>query len=163
METLYQRVECFEGLYSFLSFCNKIFLLADELISSEEVALYFYTLIVTGTECNVRYDGNSAHDLVSFCHWKFGFLFVSFRSNQLSSPMETNTFSLDEIRRELTRLGYDGLSKQTLAKFQQDLEELAQNEKSQSKVHETSLRPPIDSYRYSCTETIREFSTTIKC
>jgi hypothetical protein len=46
--------------------------------------------------------------------------------------METNTFSLDEIRRELARLGYDGLSKQTLVKFQQDLEELAQNEKTQS-------------------------------
>jgi hypothetical protein len=45
--------------------------------------------------------------------------------------METNTFSLDEIRRELARLGYDGLSKQTLVKFQQDLEELAQNDKSQ--------------------------------
>ncbi len=46
--------------------------------------------------------------------------------------METNTFSLEEIRRELVRLGYDGLSKQTLLKFQQDLEELAENEKNQS-------------------------------
>jgi len=46
--------------------------------------------------------------------------------------METNTFSLDEIRRELARLGYDGLSKQTLTKFQQDLEELAQNDKKQN-------------------------------
>ncbi len=46
--------------------------------------------------------------------------------------MESKTFSLEEIRHELARLGYDGLSKQTLSKFQQDLEELAQNEKSQS-------------------------------
>ncbi|CAF3012857.1 unnamed protein product [Rotaria sp. Silwood2] len=45
--------------------------------------------------------------------------------------METNTFSLEEIRRELARLGYDGLSKQTLLKFQHDLEDLAQNEKNQ--------------------------------
>lgn len=53
--------------------------------------------------------------------------------------METNTFSLDEIRRELARLGYDGLSKQTLNKFQQDLEELAQNERTSSKRHKTHL------------------------
>ena len=46
--------------------------------------------------------------------------------------MDTNTFSLDEIRRELARLGYEGLSKQTLVKFQHDLEELARNEKNQS-------------------------------
>ena len=51
-------------------------------------------------------------------------------------PMETNTFSLDEIRRELTRLGYDGLSKQTLIKFQEDLEQLAQNERAPSKKKE---------------------------
>jgi len=49
--------------------------------------------------------------------------------------MDTNTFSLEEIRRELARLGYDGLSKQTLSKFQQDLEELARNEKNQSIYH----------------------------
>lgn len=48
--------------------------------------------------------------------------------------METNTFSLEEIRHELARLGYDGLSKQTLSKFQQDLEELAENEKRQSMI-----------------------------
>jgi hypothetical protein len=46
--------------------------------------------------------------------------------------MDTNTFSLEEIRRELTRLGYDGLSKQTLLKFHHDLEDIARNEKSQS-------------------------------
>ena len=46
--------------------------------------------------------------------------------------MDANTFSLEEIRRELQRLGYNGLSKQTLLKFQQDLEDLAQDEKSQS-------------------------------
>ncbi|CAF0784410.1 unnamed protein product [Rotaria sordida] len=50
--------------------------------------------------------------------------------------MEIDTFSLEEIRRELARLGYDGLSKQTLLKFQHDLEELAQNEKTQDS-HET--------------------------
>lgn len=77
--------------------------------------------------------------------------------------METNAFSLEEIRRELARLGYDGLSKQTLAKFQQDLEELAQNERSQGNVHRTSVPSTMNSSRYSCTETIREFSTTIKC
>jgi hypothetical protein len=49
--------------------------------------------------------------------------------------MDTNTFSLEEIRRELARLGYDGLSKQTIVKFQQDLEELARNEKNQSIYH----------------------------
>ena len=49
--------------------------------------------------------------------------------------MDTNTFSLEEIRRELARLGYDGLSKQTVVKFQQDLEELARNEKNQSIYH----------------------------
>lgn len=47
--------------------------------------------------------------------------------------MDTDTFSLDEIRRELARLGYHGLSKQTLLKFQQDLVELAQEEKVQSR------------------------------
>ncbi len=46
--------------------------------------------------------------------------------------METNTFSLDEIRRELARLGYDGLSRPTLAKFQQDLEVLARNDRKPS-------------------------------
>ncbi|CAF3201307.1 unnamed protein product [Rotaria socialis] len=45
--------------------------------------------------------------------------------------MDTNTFSLEEIRRELGRLGYEGLSKQTLLKFQNDLDELAQKEKRQ--------------------------------
>lgn len=45
--------------------------------------------------------------------------------------MDTNSFSLEEIRRELARLGYDGLSKQTLLRFQNDLEELANNERSQ--------------------------------
>ena len=47
--------------------------------------------------------------------------------------MDTDTFSLDEIRRELARLGYHGLSKQTLLKFQQDLAEIAQEEKAQSR------------------------------
>ena len=46
--------------------------------------------------------------------------------------METQTFSLEEIRRELARLGYNSLSKQTLVKFQHDLEELASNDKKQS-------------------------------
>ncbi len=46
--------------------------------------------------------------------------------------MDTNTFSLEQIRLELSRLGYDSLSKQTLLKFQNDLEELARNEKTQS-------------------------------
>jgi hypothetical protein len=46
--------------------------------------------------------------------------------------MDTNTFSLEEIRRELARLGYDGASKQTLIKFQRDLEDIARNEKNQS-------------------------------
>jgi hypothetical protein len=46
--------------------------------------------------------------------------------------MDTNTFSLEEIRRELARLGYDGLSKQTLLKFQNDLEDIAQKERNQS-------------------------------
>lgn len=65
--------------------------------------------------------------------------------------METNTFSLDEIRRELSRLGYDGLSKQTLMKFQEDLEQLAQNEKSQSKNRKTkeSIHSTIDYDRCS--------------
>ena len=53
--------------------------------------------------------------------------------------MESNTFSLEEIRRELARLGYDGLSKQTLTKFQQDLEELAESDRSQSMDQEFSL------------------------
>ena len=47
--------------------------------------------------------------------------------------MDTDTFSLDEIRRELARLDYHGLSKQTLLKFQQDLAEIAQEEKAQSR------------------------------
>ncbi|CAF1467797.1 unnamed protein product [Adineta ricciae] len=44
--------------------------------------------------------------------------------------MATSTFSLEQIRLELARLGYTGLSKQTLSKFQTDLEELAQNDKN---------------------------------
>ena len=44
--------------------------------------------------------------------------------------MDTNSFSLEQIRLELARLGYDNLSKQTLSKFQNDLEELARNEKT---------------------------------
>ncbi len=64
------------------------------------------------------------------------FLSFDFSLNRINLiSMETNTFSLDEIRRELARLGYDGLSKQTLLKFQQDLEELARNEKTQSIYH----------------------------
>ena len=49
--------------------------------------------------------------------------------------MATSTFSLEQIRLELARLGYTGLSKQTLSKFQADLEELAQNDKNSSKEH----------------------------
>ena len=47
--------------------------------------------------------------------------------------MATSTFSLEQIRLELARLGYSGLSKQTLAKFQTDLEELARNDNNSSK------------------------------
>lgn len=46
--------------------------------------------------------------------------------------MDTETFSLEEIRRELARLGYQSLSKQTLLKFQEDLAELAREEKAKS-------------------------------
>ena len=53
--------------------------------------------------------------------------------------METNNFSLEEIRRELERLGYSNLSKQTLMKFQEDLDELAQNDQSQSTVTDARL------------------------
>ncbi|CAF0808499.1 unnamed protein product [Adineta steineri] len=53
----------------------------------------------------------------------------------------TDTFSLEQIRLELARLGYDGLSKQTLSKFQNDLEELARNEKNQN-IHETKRFVP---------------------
>jgi len=48
--------------------------------------------------------------------------------------MDNNTFSLDEIRRELARLGYSGLSKETLNKFQNDLEELAEKDRAQSTI-----------------------------
>ena len=62
------------------------------------------------------------------------FLFSSLSLRQIESiSMDTDTFSLDEIRRELARLGYHGLSKQTLLKFQQDLAEIAQEEKAQSR------------------------------
>jgi hypothetical protein len=46
--------------------------------------------------------------------------------------MDTNVFSLDEIRRELNRFGYDGVSKQTLLQFQRDLVNLARNDQSQN-------------------------------
>jgi hypothetical protein len=61
--------------------------------------------------------------------------------------MDTNTFTLDEIRRELARLGYNGLSKQTLLKFQQDLEDLAQDETtSHSRSSQLIGIIPIDKY-----------------
>ncbi|UJR28435.1 hypothetical protein I4U23_009675 [Adineta vaga] len=46
--------------------------------------------------------------------------------------MATSTFSLEQIRLELARLGYNSLSKQTLLKFQNDLEDLAQNDQNQN-------------------------------
>lgn len=57
--------------------------------------------------------------------------------------MDSNTFSLDEIRHELARLGYDGLSKDTLIKFQYDLEELAQKDKNQN-----SRQPKRSTYQH---------------
>ena len=53
--------------------------------------------------------------------------------------METNNFSLEEIRRELERLGYSNLSKQTLLQFQEDLDELAESDQSQSTTHEAEF------------------------
>ena len=93
----------------------------------------YHASILTGedVQCkNVRYDGNNCVNCLGL---SVEIRFFSPSLDQLNLIlMETNTFSLDEIRRELARLGYDGLSKQTLVKFQQDLDELAQNDKTQS-------------------------------
>ncbi|CAF0872777.1 unnamed protein product [Didymodactylos carnosus] len=51
---------------------------------------------------------------------------MTYRSNSTDNTL----FSLEEIRQELARCGYDGVSKQTLLQFQKDLSNLAHNDKA---------------------------------
>ncbi|CAF1515064.1 unnamed protein product, partial [Didymodactylos carnosus] len=64
-----------------------------------------------------------------------------------SNATDDTVFSLEEIREELARCGYDGVSKQTLHKFQTELANLANHDKAQfdqEKSHKRNVQSNVD-------------------